>query len=121
MRELVAEVKALIKNQHGFEIDDETAEGLIDQTINYDEKLADCLVDRDDFDSYSEFSEMLDYERSKFFSECDVAWLIQMMGPRAAKIAGFRGVFLTDELGRSVAVDMSGREAEFKIFEGEDA
>lgn len=118
MRGLVEEVKALIKSQHGLDIDVATAEGLIDQTIEYDDKLVDCTLDSDDFDSYAEFREMRDHERSNFALDCDTGWQIQMMGPRAAKIAGFRGVYLTDEMGRSIAIDMDGRESEFTLLAG---
>ncbi|MBJ3785590.1 hypothetical protein [Devosia sediminis] len=121
MRGLVGEVKALIKKQHGLNIDDEIAEGLIDQTLQYDETLVDYTLDSDDFESYSDFRETRDFERSNFEVDSDTAWLLQIMGPRAAKVAGFRGVFLTDEMGRSIAIDMDGREAEFVLFERETA
>lgn len=50
----------------------------------------------------------------------EIAWRIQMLGPRAAKIAGFGGVWLSDEMGRSAAVCMDGREDELKLCDGDD-
>ncbi|MBJ6986089.1 hypothetical protein [Devosia sp. MC521] len=120
MRGLVAEAQGIVAAQHGIELDEDTAEDLLTQRVVYGERIIDGTIDRDDFDSYADYDEMLQHERSMFEHDADTAWQLQMLGARAARIAGFRGVRLNDEMGRSVAVWMEGRDSELVQYEGDE-
>lgn len=112
MRELVAEARSIIKRQHGIEITADQAEDLITQRIAYEAGFTDELVDRDDFDSFEDFDIERQALRMDFEFDSETGWKLQMLGARAARIAGFRGVNLSDEMGRSTAAWMQGFEAE---------
>lgn len=71
-----------------FDVDLETAEGLIDGSVNY----------------WS-----LDIE-----TDADGAWALQHYTAKAARKLGYRGVQVEDEQGTAYMIDMLGRESELK-------
>ena len=70
-----------------FNVDIETAEGLIDESIN--------IYDVDGID---------------LEDEAEISWDIQLYTAKVAKKLGYRGVAVEDETGTSYMIDMSGRE-----------
>ena len=76
-----------------YDIDIDTAESLIDESINiYD---IECNVEDEELG--------------------EASWDIQGISARAAKLLGFRGVRVIDEQGSAYMIDMTGRESELKI------
>lgn len=73
-----------------FDIDEDTAESLIDESASIYE--IESNVDAEDL--------------------ADASWDIQRYTARAAKELGFRAVLVTDEQGSAYMIDMMGREAE---------
>ena len=84
-----------------LEIEEELAEGLIDETANRFQRsvLFDLFPDKS----------------SDFLA--DLSWKLQKIAGEAAIILGFRGVALDDEHGTSYLIDMLGREKELHLVE----
>lgn len=111
----------------GFEVDGNMRETVREVLSVVEGLLGDLPEGFDEWDAGALLTERRSIHRLASDHEIDstdvgeAAWAIQALTAQAAKIAGFRGVVITDEMGSSVMCDMLGHEAELRtVNESED-